>query len=62
MTFSKDGACRGRGLIVRARTRERSKITKQFGVGFLPLMVMEDQKLVEKHSKAAGCPKSKACS
>lgn len=30
------------------------RITKQFGVGFLPLMVMEDQKLVEKQSKAAG--------
>ena len=38
------------------------KITKQFGLGFLPLMVMEDQKLVEKQSKAAGCPKSKVCS
>ena len=35
------------------------KITKQFGVGFLPLMVMEDQKLVEKQSKAAGLPEVK---
>jgi NitT/TauT family transport system substrate-binding protein len=30
------------------------RIVKQFGLGFLPLMVMEDQKLVEKHAKAAG--------
>ncbi len=35
------------------------RITKQFGVGFLPLMVMEDQKLVEKQSKAAGLPEVK---
>jgi len=30
------------------------RITKQYGMGFLPLMVMEDQKLVEKQAKAAG--------
>lgn len=30
------------------------RIVKQFGLGFLPLMVMEDQKLVEKHAKADG--------
>lgn len=35
------------------------RITKQFGVGFLPLMVMEDQKLVEKQSKAGGLPEVK---
>jgi len=35
------------------------RITKQFGVGFLPLMAMEDQKLVEKQSKAAGLPEVK---
>ena len=35
------------------------RITKQFGLGFLPLMVMEDQKLVEKQSKAAGLPEVK---
>ena len=39
--------------IVHAEVSE-VRITKQFGVGFLPLMVMEDQKLVEKQSKAAG--------
>jgi len=30
------------------------RITKQYGLGFLPLMVMEDQKLIEKQSRAAG--------
>ncbi|HJV82375.1 ABC transporter substrate-binding protein [Noviherbaspirillum sp.] len=30
------------------------RIVKQYGLGFLPLMVMEDQKLVEKQAKAAG--------
>ncbi len=37
---------------------ETSKITiaKQFGVSFLPLLVMERNKLVEKHAKALGIP------
>lgn len=30
------------------------RIARQFGITFLPLMVMEKQKLVEKHAKAAG--------
>lgn len=30
------------------------KIGRQYGITFLPLMVMEHQKLVEKHAKAAG--------
>jgi len=30
------------------------RIVKQFGLGFLPLMMMEDRKLVEKHAQAAG--------
>jgi NitT/TauT family transport system substrate-binding protein len=30
------------------------RIVKQFGIGFLPLMMMEDRKLVEKHAEAAG--------
>jgi NitT/TauT family transport system substrate-binding protein len=30
------------------------RITKQYGIGFLPLMVMEDQKLLEKQARAAG--------
>ena len=30
------------------------RVAKQFGLGYLQFMVMEDQKLVEKHVKAAG--------
>src|ERR1700719_2213198 len=29
-------------------------VAQQYGIGYLPLMVMEDQKLIEKHAKAAG--------
>jgi NitT/TauT family transport system substrate-binding protein len=30
------------------------KVAKQYGIGYLPLMLMEDSKLIEKHAKAAG--------
>jgi NitT/TauT family transport system substrate-binding protein len=30
------------------------RVAKQYGLGYLQLMVMEDQKLVEKHAKSAG--------
>jgi len=30
------------------------KIAEQYGISYLPLMIMEDQHLVEKHAKAAG--------
>lgn len=30
------------------------KIAEQYGISYLPLLIMEDQKLVEKHAKAAG--------
>jgi NitT/TauT family transport system substrate-binding protein len=30
------------------------KIAEQYGISYLPLMIMEDQKLVEKHAKEAG--------
>lgn len=30
------------------------RIAKQYGLGYLQFMIMEDQKLVEKHAKAAG--------
>ena len=30
------------------------KIARQFGISFLPLHVMQDKKLFEKHAKAAG--------
>ena len=30
------------------------KVAQQYGIGYLPLMIMEEQKLIEKHAKAAG--------
>jgi NitT/TauT family transport system substrate-binding protein len=32
------------------------RVAQQFGLGYLPLMIMEDQKLVEKAVEAAGLP------
>ncbi len=32
------------------------KVAAQYGISYLPLMIMEDQKLVERHAKAAGTP------
>jgi len=41
--------------MVRAQTEIREvRIAKQFGISYLPLMVMEDLQLIEKHAKAAG--------
>jgi NitT/TauT family transport system substrate-binding protein len=42
-------------LAARAEVTEL-KIAEQYGISYLPLMIMEDQKLVEKHAKAAGIP------
>ena len=30
------------------------KVAQQYGIGYLPLMIMEEQKLIEKHARAAG--------
>jgi NitT/TauT family transport system substrate-binding protein len=30
------------------------KVAKQYGISYLPLMLMEDGKLIEKHAKLAG--------
>lgn len=30
------------------------RIAKQYGLGYLPLIILEDQKLIEKHARAAG--------
>ena len=30
------------------------KVAQQYGIGYLPLMIMEEQKLIEKHAKSAG--------
>src|SRR5436190_8229513 len=32
------------------------KVAQQYGIGYLPLMLMEEQKLVEKYAKANGIP------
>jgi NitT/TauT family transport system substrate-binding protein len=39
----------------RAETTEL-KVARQYGIGYLPIMVMEDQKLIEKAAAAAGVP------
>jgi len=32
------------------------KVAKQYGISYLPLMLMEEQKLIEKHARANGIP------
>ncbi|MGH8802698.1 MAG: ABC transporter substrate-binding protein, partial [Casimicrobiaceae bacterium] len=29
-------------------------VSRQYGISYLPLMIMEDRKLIEKHAKASG--------
>ena len=46
-------------IVDRPATAEETKIirfAKQFGIGYLPLTLMEDMKLVEKHAGASGLP------
>jgi len=40
-------------MVAHAQTAEL-RVAKQYGLGYLQMMVMEDMKLVEKHAKAAG--------
>jgi len=40
-------------LAIQAETSE-VRVTRGFGISFLPLMIMEDSRLIEKHAKAAG--------
>jgi NitT/TauT family transport system substrate-binding protein len=47
------GACQGISGPALAEVSE-IKIARQYGLTYLPLMVQEDQKLVEKHAKEAG--------
>jgi NitT/TauT family transport system substrate-binding protein len=35
------------------------KVAEQYGISYLPLMMMEEQKLIEKHAKANGIPELK---
>src|SRR5512143_3153336 len=43
-------------LLASAAAAEMSeiKVAQQYGISYLPLMIMEEQKLIEKHAKAAG--------
>jgi sulfonate transport system substrate-binding protein len=49
------GACISlQALLPAAAETNTIKAAKQYGLSYLPLMIMEDQKLIEKHAKAAG--------
>ena len=41
--------------VARAEVSELN-IAEQYGIGYLPLLIMEDQKLIEKHARAVGIP------
>ncbi len=43
----------GAGSVARAEMAEIN-VAQQYGISYLPLMIMEEQKLIEKHAKAAG--------
>ncbi|MBI1245574.1 MAG: ABC transporter substrate-binding protein [Alphaproteobacteria bacterium] len=54
------GAVLAAPAVVRAQSEiGEVRIAKQFGISYLPLMIMEDLKLVEKHAAAAGLPNVK---
>lgn len=42
------------GLGAQARAADRIRIAEQFGIAFLPLHVIRDQQLIEKHARAQG--------
>ena len=46
-------ACAAATLDARAEMTEIN-VAEQYGIGYLPLMLMEEQKLIEKHAKVAG--------
>ena len=49
------GAATWLGLPLSARAELAAiKVAKQYGISYLPLMLMEDGKLIEKHAQAAG--------
>src|SRR5258705_10921381 len=41
-------------VIARAQELSEIRIAKQFGISYLPLAVMEDKQLIEKHAREAG--------
>lgn len=45
------------GLTSQARAEVTElKVAEQYGISYLPMMIMEDQKLIEKYAKEAGIP------
>ena len=42
------------GLCVARAEMAEINVAQQYGISYLPLMIMEDQKLIEKHAKTAG--------
>src|SRR6266446_4083706 len=48
-------ACAAAMLDARAEMTEIN-VAEQYGIGYLPLMLMEEQKLIEKHARANGIP------
>ena len=43
----------GSSVVMAAETKDL-RVARQYGLGYLQMMVMEEMKLVEKHAKAAG--------
>ena len=56
LTWLRIGAGVAAALVAACAGAEMSeiKVAQQYGISYLPLMVMEEQKLIEKHAKAAG--------
>src|SRR5262245_21036388 len=54
--------CLAIGMVTTANARETKEVqfAAGYGIAYLPLMVMEDQKLLEKHTRAAGLGETKA--
>ena len=42
------------GIVPSRAETKKLRVSLQFGIGYLQLMVMRDQKLVEKHAREAG--------
>ena len=49
-------ACGGSGAFAQVKEVNEIRIAQQFGLAFLPLMVVEHDKLIEKHGQRVGLP------
>jgi len=47
------------GLPARAQEASEVRVAQQFGISYLPLMVIQEQKLIERFSREAGLPEPK---